>query len=227
MSDSLIQKSLYSLGDDDYKAFHSKLMPGISPDTIIGVRTPILRKYAKEIKSTLEAEKFLDSLPHRFYEENNLHGILLEYIKEYPELIERLDEFLPYIDNWATCDLISPKLFKTHLNELSADCTRWLHSCKPFVKRFAIKTLMNYFLDEAFEDKYPRTIADVRSDEYYVNMAIAWYFATALAKRYKEIVPYLENNVLPTWTHNKTIQKALESFRISENTKLYLRKLKR
>lgn len=227
MKHSTIQKTLLSFKDVNYKSFQAKLMPGISENTIIGVRTPILRKYAKEISRTSEAEFFLHSLPHRYYEENNLHGILLEYIKDYSLLIEELDTFLPYVDNWATCDLISPKVFKKHLHELGNDAVRWLNSDNVYTIRFGIKIFMSFFLDEAFDDKYPKLISQINSEEYYVNMAIAWYFATALAKQYPSVISYIENGVLSSWTHNKTIQKALESYRIPRETKLYLKTLKR
>ena len=222
-----IQKDLFSFSDPDYKAFHSKLMPGISPDTIIGIQTPVLRKYAKKIIDTEEAKEFLAVLPHYYYEENNLHGILIEHIKDYSLLIRELDLFLPYIDNWATCDLISPKLFKSHLNELKDDAIRWLGSEKVFTIRFGIKTLMSHYLDDSFDISYPKIISEIHSEEYYVNMASAWYFATALAKQYDTIIPYIENGLLSEWVHNKTIQKAIESHRISEKQKSYLKTLKK
>ena len=226
MKNSLILDKLFESEDKEYKRFHSKLVPGISPEVIIGVRTPVLRKFAKEIRNSTAADIFIHTLPHRYYEENNLHGMLLEYIEDYKMLIKELDTFLPYIDNWATCDLISPKAFKSHLAELKTDALRWTSSDKVFIKRFGIKTLMNFFLDSYFDTIYPETVSKIRSEEYYVNMAIAWYFATALAKQYDSALPYLENRALSPWVHNKTIQKAIESYRIPSDIKLYLKTLK-
>ncbi len=245
-----IQQRLFELQDMEYKAFHAKLMPTIDPDTIIGVRTPALRKLAKElwkeasgrkpaVQNTdggnraaeyftrADLEEFWRSLPHRYYEENNLHGFLLEFIKDYDECVRALDAFLPYVDNWATCDMMAPKVLEKHREELLGQIHVWLSDRHPYTVRFAIGLLMRFYLDEAFDAAYPELVAGVQSEEYYVNMMRAWYFATALAKQYEAIVPYLEENRLDAWTHNKSIQKAVESLRITPEQKLYLKGLKR
>ncbi len=220
-------KELFSMQDLEYKNFHSKLIPNIQEETIIGVRTPALRKYAKEFAKNNQAEQFLKCLPHRYYEENNLHGFLLEQIKDFEQCMEEVEKFLPYIDNWATCDMLAPKAFKKNLPELFKKIKVWIKSDKTYTVRFAIGMLMRYFLDEEFDIRYPRMVAKVRSDEYYINMMIAWYFATALAKQYEEILPFIENRQLDdTWTHNKAIQKAVESRRITPEQKTYLKTLK-
>lgn len=219
-------KELFSMQDLEYKNFHSKLIPNIQEETIIGVRTPALRKYAKAFAKSNQAEQFLKCLPHRYYEENNLHGFLLEQIKDFEPCMEEVEKFLPYIDNWATCDVLAPKAFKKNLPELFKKIKVWIESDKTYTVRFAIGMLMRYFLDEEFDIRYPRMVAKVRSDEYYINMMIAWYFATALAKQYEEILPFIENRQLDTWTHNKAIQKAVESRRITPEQKTYLKTLK-
>lgn len=220
-----IQKDLFSLADADYKAFHSKLIPNISPDKIIGVRTPVLRKYAAAFFKSEKYEDFLKTLPHKYYEENNLHGMMIEKTKDCGTAIGLLDDFLPYIDNWATCDLISPKSFDRSPEKVTAAVKRWIKSDKTYEVRFAVVILMKYFLDENFSPEYAEAVAEIRSDEYYINMARAWYFATALAKRRAEILPYFEEKRLDTRTHNKAIRKAVESYRISPEDKEYLRKL--
>lgn len=219
-------KELFSMQDLEYKNFHSKLIPNIQEETIIGVRTPALRKYAKEFAKSNLAEQFLKCLPHRYYEENNLHGFLLEQIKDFEPCMEEVEKFLPYIDNWATCDVLAPKAFKKNLPELFKKIKVWIESDKTYTVRFAIGMLMRYFLDEEFDIRYPRMVAKVRSDEYYINMMIAWYFATALAKQYEAVLPFIENQQLDTWTHNKAIQKAVESRRITPEQKTYLKTLK-
>lgn len=221
-----VAKQLFSMQDLEYKNFHSKLIPNIQEETIIGVRTPALRKYAKEFAKNNQAEQFLKCLTHRYYEENNLHGFLLEQIKDFEQCMEEVEKFLPYIDNWATCDMLAPKAFKKNLPELFKKIKVWIKSDKTYTVRFAIGMLMRYFLDEEFDIRYPRMVAKVRSDEYYINMMIAWYFATALAKQYEEILPFIENRQLDTWTHNKAIQKAVESRRITPEQKTYLKTLK-
>lgn len=228
MSDieKLVQKDLIEMQDLKYKEFHSKLMPTIDPDTIIGVRTPLLRKYAKEFSKTTEAQSFLKILPHKYYEENNLHGFIIESIKDYDRVIEELNRFLPYVDNWATCDMMRPKVFKKHLTELLGQIEIWMESDHTYTIRFGIEMLMTFYLDEYFKPEYPEMVAKVRSEEYYVNMMIAWYFATALAKQYEITLPYLENYRLDNWTHNKAIQKAVESYRINDEQKAYLKTLK-
>ena len=209
-----------------YRDFHSKLMPTIDKETIIGVRTPQLRKFSKEFAKSEECELFLKELPHQFYEENNLHGFLLEMGKDYDILVEKLDAFLPYVDNWATCDMVRPKVFKKHLPELLTKVEEWLSSEHVYTVRYGIGMLLSFYLDEAFEPEYLERVAEIHSDEYYINMMIAWYFATALAKQYEVTLPYIENQRLDAWTHNKAIQKAIESYRITDEQKKYLRTLR-
>lgn len=223
---SNLQAELFILADEDYKKFHSKLMPNISPDKIIGIRTPILRKFAKEFYKNSDIDAFLDSLPHEYYEENNLHAMLIEQIKDYDTAVQRTEEFLPYIDNWATCDIFSPPVFKKHPAELYEKIKIWLRSEHTYTKRFGITKLMSLYLDENFKEEQLSLVSEIRSDEYYVNMAGAWYFATALAKQYEASLPYLVNRQLDEWVHNKTIQKAVESYRISSEQKEYLKTLK-
>lgn len=215
-----------SFEDREYKAFHSALMPTVDSSKVIGVRTPVLRKIAKEKSNTKEAEAFLNSLPHEFYEENNLHGFLIEKIKDYDECIIELERFLPYIDNWATCDSLNPPVLKKNTDKLIFKIKEWIRSNHTYKVRFAIKLLMNYYLDEHFLGEWPIMVAGVNSDEYYVKMMKAWYFATALAKQYDSVITYIEEKRLDAWTHNKTIQKAVESYRISDDKKQYLKQLR-
>ncbi len=223
-----IQDKLFELQDPGYKEFHSKLMPTIHPDVIIGVRTPALRKLAKELlKNEPDTVKaFMTDLPHTYYEENNLHGFLIEGIKDYEECIKALDIFLPYVDNWATCDCTVPKVLAKHTDELLTQILSWLKSDHTYTVRFCIGLLMRFYLDEYFKEEYPALVAGVSSKEYYINMMRAWYFATALAKQYEATLPWLEEKRLDTWTHNKTIQKAVESYRITPEQKMYLKTLK-
>lgn len=221
-----IQEQLFAMCDPQYQAFQCKLIPTIPPETVIGIRTPALRKFARTFSKTPEASEFLRSLPHRYYEENNLHGFLIEAMKDYGQTIAALECFLPYVDNWATCDLMRPKVFEKHLPELLEQIKHWMASDKTYTIRFAIKMLMTFYLDEAFQPEYPTMVAGLRSQEYYVNMMIAWYFATALSKQYMSVLPYIENRRLEPWTHNKAIQKAIESYRITDAQKNYLRSLK-
>ena len=241
-----IQKQLFEMQDIEYREFHSKLMPTIDKETVIGVRVPRLRAFAKDIVRELkiessttvvgenvginvtvgEIETFMQTLPHQYYEENNLHAFLLEAIEDYDDCISALDDFLPHVDNWATCDSMKPKVFKKNKERLLIDIERWLASECTYEVRFAINMLMTHFLDENFKPEYLEKVASVKSDEYYINMMIAWYFATALAKQYEETIVYLEERRLPEWIHRKTIQKAVESYRISAETKQYLRQLK-
>lgn len=201
-------------------------MPTVNPDTVIGVRTPELRKLAKELSKSPEAAGFLSVLPHTYYEENNLHGFLIETIRDYDASIAAVEAFLPYIDNWATCDLMTPKSFKKHLPELYEKIKVWLKSDRTYTVRFGIGMLMRFYLDDHFQPEMLTLIADVHSQEYYVNMMIAWYFATALAKQYDAALPYIQEHRLEKWTHNKTIQKAVESYRIRNEVKAYLRTFK-
>ncbi len=224
---SEIQTQLISMQDLEYKAFHSRLMPTISPETIIGVRTPALRKYAKEMAKYGDVEGFMHELPHKYYEENNLHGFLIESIKDFDKCLSEVERFLPYVDNWATCDMMRPKVFKKDPHKLLPGIEEWLASDKTYTLRYGIGMLMTYFLDEYFDIKYAEKVAAVDSEEYYVKMMIAWYFATALAKQWEAVIPFIENGKLEKWTHNKAIQKAIESYRITSEQKVYLRELKR
>lgn len=225
-AESVLREKLFALQDLKYREFNSKLMPTVDPETVIGVRTPDLRKLAKEFAKTPQAVEFMKCLPHEYYEENNVHGFIIETIKDYDEAIAQLEIFLPYIDNWATCDLISPKVFKKHLPELLEKIKEWTKSGETYTVRFGIEMLMSHYLDAEFKAEYLEIPASVKSDEYYVNMMIAWYFATALAKQYDAALPYIENARLDKWTHNKAIQKAVESYRITAEQKAYLKTLK-
>ena len=217
------RRRLFELRDLKYKEFACKLMPTVNPETVIGVRTPELRKFAREFSQRPEASEFLEILPHEYYEENNLHGFLIETLRDYDAAVAAIGEFLPYIDNWATCDLISPKIFKKHLPELYEKIKVWLISGRTYTVRFGIGMLMSFYLDDAFQPEMLALVANIRSEEYYVNMMIAWYFATALAKQYEGALPYIQEQRLEKWTHNKAIQKAVESYRIGDEAKAYLR----
>lgn len=221
-----IQRKLFSMEDKKYKAFNSKLIPDVSPDTQIGVRIPHIRCLAKEISNTSEAEDFLNTLPHRYFEENNLHGYLLENIKDFDKAIEMTEKFLPYIDNWATCDTISPKVFRKNLSALYGKIKVWLASEHTYTIRFGVNMLMKFFLDENFSDEVLLLVAGIKSEEYYVNMVRAWFFATAMAKQREKTLPYLTDRKLDKWTHNKTIQKCAESYRISDEDKTLLKEMK-
>lgn len=218
---------LFKLQDKKYGDFTASLIPTISRDTVIGVRTPQLRALAKRVKDTEDAKAFILALPHKYYEENNLHGFLICEIKDFDGCIRALDTFLPYVDNWATCDGLRPKCFKKNLGSLLPHIKRWLSSEHTYTVRFGIEMLMTYFLDDAFDAKFLKRVSEIKSDEYYINMMIAWYFATALAKQYDATLPYLEKETLPLWVHNKTIQKAVESYRVSDEHKMYLKTLKK
>lgn len=221
-----VQNHLLELQDLKHKEFHSKLMPTIDKDKVIGIKTPILRKFAKEFGKTEEAGEYLKILPHKYYEENNLHGLLLGQIKDYDRCIIELERFLPYIDNWATCDMLSFTIVKKNAIDFVEKINKYIKSDKPYIIRFGISMLMKYYLEDNFKLEYAVEVANIRSDEYYVNMMRAWYFATALAKQYDSIIPFLEEKELDVWTHNKTIQKAIESYRITPEQKNYLRTLK-
>ncbi|EET59291.1 hypothetical protein BRYFOR_08813 [Marvinbryantia formatexigens DSM 14469] len=221
-----VQTALSDMQDPEYKAFQSKLIPTVNPDRIIGIRTPQLRKFAREFAKSGDAAAFMKLLPHTYYEEDNLHGFLIESMKDFQETIDALDTFLPYVDNWATCDLMVPKVLKKHPQELFEKIRQWLASGQTYTIRFGIGMLMRFYLDELFQSEYPTLVAAVRSEEYYVNMMVAWYFATALAKQYDAILPYFQQKMLEPWTHNKAIQKAIESSRITDEQKVYLRTLK-
>ncbi|MBQ7875367.1 MAG: DNA alkylation repair protein [Oscillospiraceae bacterium] len=221
-----LQTVLFSMSDEKYRDFQSKLMPTVPKEKIIGVRTPELRKFAKEFAKTPEAKDFLSKLPHEYYEENNLHAFMLELIKDYDECAAKVTEFLPFVDNWATCDSMSPNVFKKHKSELLGGIESWLSSKDIYAVRFGIKMLMEHFLGEDFSPEYPEMVARIESEEYYIRMMQAWYFATALAKQYDAVLPFIKEKRLESWTHNKAIQKAIESFRITEEQKEYLRTLK-
>ena len=222
-----IQRKLLDAQDLKYRDFQRSLLPTLPPETIIGVRLPTLRSMAKELALQPEvAAEFRRHLPHRYYEENNLHGYLIERLRDYDQVIAELDRFLPYVDNWATCDTISPAVFKRHLPQLRAQCRHWLDSQHTYTVRFGIGMLMRYFLDDTFAPEYLDWVAQITSEEYYIKMMVAWYFATALAKQYDAALPYLTEYRLERWTHNKAIQKALESARITPEQKQFLRRWK-
>ena len=193
----------------------------------IGVRTPELRKLSKELAKREDIREFLIDLPHQYFDDNQLHAFILSGEKDFEKCMEDLERFLPYVDNWATCDQMSPKVFRKNRKKLLESINRWIGSEHTYTVRFAIKMLMEHFLDEDFDPIYPEMVATVRSEEYYIRMMIAWYFATALAKRYDAVLPYLKQEKLDVWTHNKAIQKAVESYRITEEQKIYLKSLKR
>ena len=222
-----IAARLAALADPGYADFQRRLMPTVPPETVVGVRMPQLRKLAKSLRGTEEAAAFLAALPHETYEENNLHGLLIGEERDYSRAVEALERFLPYVDNWATCDLLHPKAFDRRPEALPGQLERWIGSGRTYTVRFGLGMLMSLYLDEAFQPAYLELAASVRSEEYYVNRMVAWYFATALAKQYAAALPYLEENRLGLWVHNKTIQKAVESYRITPEQKAYLRTLRR
>lgn len=221
-----VQKKLFEMQDRGYRDFHAKLIPTVDKEKVIGIRTPMLRKFAKEFGKTEESEMFLQMLPHQYYEENNLHGLLIEQIRDYDKCLKEMERFLPYIDNWATCDMLALTVVKGYRGVFIREVYRWMESEKPYTIRFGISMLMRYYLDEEFKPEYPEKVAAIRSEEYYVNMMRAWYFATALAKQYRQVLPFLEERRMDIWTHNKTIQKAIESYRITPEQKDYLRTLR-
>ena len=221
-----IKDRLFQEKDDAYQVFQSKLSPTVDASYFIGVRTPALRNLAKEYAQRDDVGDFLKELPHKYFDENQLHAFILSRFKDYDSCMEECNIFLPYVDNWATCDQMSPKIFAKHKEELLKQVKIWLKSGHTYTVRFGIKMLMEHFLDADFNVAYPKMVAKIRSDEYYINMMIAWYFATALAKQYESILPFIEERKLDVWTHNKTIQKAIESYRITPKQKDYLRSLK-
>ena len=220
-----IENYLFDLQDIKYRLMQIKIIPTVNPKSIIGVRTPELRKYAKELIKE-DYSVFLNQLPHKYFDENQLHAFIISEIKDYSECINFINKFLPYIDNWATCDQLSPKIFKKYTNELLINIKDWINSKNTYTVRFGIGMLMSYYLDDKFNTEYLELVSNIKSDEYYINMMIAWFFATALAKQYMDTLPYIENKKLDIWTHNKTIQKAIESYRILPEYKEYLKKLK-
>ena len=221
-----IQEELYKLQDLKYRDMQVRIIPTVAPERLIGVRTPALRSYAKELLKRDDIGSFLGKLPHDYFDENQLHAFIISGIKDYDKCLSEVDKFLPYVDNWATCDQMSPKVFKKHRKELLDSIRKWIVSDKTYVIRFAVGMLMEHFLDEDFDLEYPEMVVALRSEEYYVNMMIAWYFATALAKQYDQVLPFIENRALDTWTHNKAIQKSVESYRITPEQKEYLKQLK-
>lgn len=222
-----IQKELFKLQNKKYAEFQAKLTPTVAREKFIGVRVPDVRKLAKAIYKDGAYEDFLKQLPHEYYDEDMLHGLILSEIKGYEVCVAAVDEFLPYVNNWAVCDIMSPKVFRKHKTELIEKIKEWVASKETYTCRFGMEMLMSHFLDEDFKAEYLKIPASVRSEEYYVNMMTAWFFATALAKQWDATIPYIENNKLDVWTHNKTIQKARESYRITDEQKEYLKGLKR
>lgn len=221
-----IRARLIELQDLKYKSFQCGLMPTVPVDKVIGVRMPELRRLAREMNRPQLSDDFVKRLPHQFYEENNLHGMLIGYINDYKKCIEEINRFLPYVDNWATCDLISPKILKKYPDDLIFQIKNWISSNHTYTVRFGIKTLMTYYSEENFKKEYLELVSRISSDEYYVNMMVAWYFATELYFNYDATLIYLEEKRLNKWIHNKTIQKAIESYRITEDKKSYLKLLK-
>ena len=222
----MITDRLFELQDTGYRDFQSRLMPDVPKEKVIGVRTPALRKLAKELAGTEEAAAFILQLPHKYYEADNLHTFLICEMKDYDDCMAEVEQFLPYIDNWATCDCFTPKVFKKHRAEVYEKIKQWLGSAETYTVRFGIVTLMDY-LKTDFEKQMLSLVADIRSEEYYINMATAWYFSMALVWQYNAALPYLTEERLDKWTHNKSIQKATESRQIDDKTKEYLRTLKR
>ncbi len=221
-----IREELFSLQDTAYRDFQSKILPTVDAKTAIGVRTPELRRLAKRLVKRDDIGLFLDDLPHTYFEENQLHAFIVSELRDYEACLQEVERFLPYVDNWATCDQMSPKVFRKHHAELLGPIRRWIASDATYTVRFGVGMLMEHYLDDDFDPDYLDTVAAVKSEEYYVRMMVAWYFATALAKQYDATIPYVESRRLEPWTHNKAIQKAIESRRISPETKDYLRGLK-
>ena len=227
MTNEEIRNRLFELKDEKYKEFTLKIIPGLETDNVIGVRTPQVAQIAKEIIKSGDYSSFLDDCPHKYYEEMGIHVAIINSMKDYNSVIKEIDRFIPYVDNWATCDGIKPKkAFSKNCDRLIIDVKRWIKSEHIYTKRFGIEMIMNFFLDDNFKREYNDLVASIRSDEYYINMMIAWYFATALAKQYNDTIPFIENRRLDEWTHKKTIQKARESYRITEEQKEYLKSLK-
>ncbi|MBE6648817.1 MAG: DNA alkylation repair protein [Ruminococcaceae bacterium] len=225
MGDKILQ-DLLEFQDSKYKAFYMKLIPNIDPNKIIGIRTPLLKKYAKDIFGRVDAEKFLSILPHTYYEENNLHSFLIMQIKDFDRCIYEIERFLPFVDNWGTCDSLRPEIFSKNKKELLPCIYRWISSEHTYTKRFGIQMLMVHFLDSDFDEVFLEAVADIKSNEYYVNMMIAWFFATALVFQYEKTLPFLTDKRLDKWVHNKTLSKANDSFRITPEQKAFLKTLK-
>ncbi len=227
MIEDEIRDKLLSLQDRKYREMQRKIIPTLPADSIIGVRTPALRSYAKELGKRDDIQSFLDRLPHRFFEENQLHAFIIAGMKDFGQCMAELERFLPHLDNWASCDQLTPKSFRLQHEKLLEHILNCTVSEHPYTLRFAIKMLMDHFLDKDFDISYPEMVVKIKSEAYYVKMMVAWYFATALAKQYEAVLPFIERRVLEPWTHNKAIQKSLESYRIKDGQKEYLKKLKR
>ena len=217
---------LFEKQDIKYRDFQAPLFPSVEKERMIGVRTPELKKLAKKLYGSEPANKFIETLPHRYFDENQLHAFLISLIKDYESCLKEVERFLPYVDNWGTCDQLSPKVFAKHKEELIVPIKKWLKSKHTYTVRFAIGMLMQHYLDESFKEEYMELVSKVSSEEYYINMMIAWYFATALAKQYKTAIKYIEGQKLSPWVQNKTIQKSVESYRITPEQKEYLKSLK-
>ena len=223
-----LQQNLFGMRDAAYAAFIAKLTPGFPPSHFIGVRVPLLRTIARSFaKKEAASQSFLSHLPHSYYEEDMLHGMLISLVKDYDRCLDLTDRFLPYVDNWAVCDTLSPKVFAKHKAQLLENILRWSSSSHTYTCRFGLRMLMTHFLDDSFSADFLEIPAAIRSEEYYVKMMVAWFFATALAKQWEATLPYLENRQLDPWTHRKTIQKAIESYRIPPERKDYLRTLRK
>ena len=220
-----VRGRLFALRDETNAAFMARLVPTLPPESVLGVRMPDCRALAKELCRMPDIGEFLTDLPHRYLDENNLHALILNEEKDCAAAVAAIDAFLPYVDNWATCDALRPKAFKKHPSALPDECRRWMRSGATYTVRFGIEMLMTHYLDENFRPEYLEEVSIIKSKEYYVNMMIAWYFATALAKQYEAAISYIEQRRLDQWTHNKTIRKAIESCRITEERKAYLRTL--
>lgn len=222
-----LQQHLLGMRDAAYAVFIAKLTPGFPPSHFIGVRVPLLRTIARSFaKEEAASQRFLSHLPHSYYEEDMLHGMLISLVKDYDRCLDLTDRFLPYVDNWAVCDTLSPKVFAKHKAQLLENILRWSSSSHTYTCRFGLRMLMTHFLDDSFSADFLEIPAAIRSEEYYVKMMVAWFFATALAKQWEATLPYLENRQLDPWTHRKTIQKAIESYRIPPERKDYLRTLR-
>ena len=221
-----IREALLNEKDVKYKDFQGSLIPGVDAEYFIGVRTPRLRAMAKEYAKNKDIQEFLDDLPHKYFDENQLHAFIISGMKDYDKCVEELEKFLPYVDNWATCDQMSPGIFKKHKKEILPLIDKWMKSGETYSIRFGIKMLMEHFLDDDFNIKYAKKVSKVKSEEYYVRMMVAWYMATALAKQYDAVLPIMEDKKMEAWTHNKAIQKAVESFRVTDEHKNYLKTLK-
>jgi len=226
MSRDEIVKELFRLQDKEYADLQVKLIPTVAKERIIGVRTPQLRALAKELSKDENIDVYLTSLPHPYFEEDQLHAFVISLEKDFDKCIAEVETFLPFVNNWATCDQFSPRAFKKEPEKVLPHIRTWIRSDRVYTVRFAIGMLMQHFLDERFDTRYADMVAEVRSEEYYINMMIAWYFATALAKQYESVLPYVEEKKLDIWTHNKAIQKSLESYRIPPERKAYLKTLK-